>query len=202
VFVVAFIFFAPITDDGTIGEQMIGFIAKGSRVGPDTTNQRINDNEVDVDPASLASDAGLDLDTYTLARMISSEEGNSSNIKQVAVAWVAKNNAQALGSSIFEYATDGSFGRQTGGIGSRPVSTWEDPYEGHVTIAKGVIAGTFADPTGGARHFVAPRTQDKLHAANPDKYKSYADVDASWQSGGSQKIVVDGIDPAILVFYT
>jgi hypothetical protein len=150
---------------------------------------------VDQTPQELADSAGLDLDTYALARMISSEEGNSSNIRQVAVAWVMVNNG-GTGYAI----PRGVFGRQ--GSGGRPIATSQDPYSGHVEIARGVLSGSIADPTNGARYFIAPRTQDALHARDPVKYKSFETVNASRIANGHQPVVVEGIDPDLLIFYT
>lgn len=190
---VLFIMFVPVLDSGTIGGQVLGYIAKGGRVGSRST---MDDGEnVDQTPQDLADAAGLDLDTYALARMISSEEGNSANIRQEAVAWVMVNNG-GTGYAI----PRGVFGRQ--GSGGRPISTSQDPFEGHVEIAKGVLSGTIADPTNGARYFIAPKTQDALHARDPNKYKSFEDVNASRIANGHQPVVVEGIDPDLLIFYT
>jgi len=193
------IFFVPLTDKGTIGQQAIGAIVKGSRVGAKSTSR--NGVEIDQNPQELADSAGLDLDTYAGARGISSEEGNSPTAHQIGVAWVFLNNARYYSSTIFEYATDGSFGKQTGGVTSRPISTFEDPYEGHVAIMKGVLSGQIPDPTNGARFFVAARTQDILHNKYPDQYKSFDEVDSSRIASGLKRVDVEGVDPSLLVFY-
>ncbi len=171
----------------------MGFISKGGRVG---TRSTMADNEnVDQSPDELAASADLDVDTYTLARMISSEEGNSANIRQAAVAWVMVNNG-GTGYAI----PNGIFGRQ--GSGRRPISTSQDPYEGHVDIARAVLNGSIPDPTGGARYFIAPKAQDSLHARDPVKYKSFETVNASRIANGHQPVIVEGIDPDLLIFYT
>lgn len=191
--IVAFIIFIPVLETGTIGGQILGYIEKGGRVG---TRSSMDDGEnVDQSPDELAASANLDLDTYALARMISSEEGNSANIRQAAVAWVMVNNG-GTGYAI----PRGTFGRQ--GSGGRPISTSQDPFEGHIEIAKGVLDGSISDPTGGARYFIAPRTQNALHARDPVKYKSFDDVNASRIANGHQPVVVEGIDPDLLIFYT
>ena len=190
---VVFVLLVPVLDTGSIGGVILGYIAKGSRVGPKSTMD--DDQNVDQSPDDLAASAGLDLDTYALARMISSEEGNSSSARQAAVAWVMLNNG-GTGYAI----PRGVFGRQ--GSGGRPISTSQDPYEGHVSIAKRVTSGEIPDPTSGARYFVAPKTQDALHARDPVKYKSFADVNASRIANGHTPVIVDGIDPDYLIFYT
>lgn len=120
------------------------------------------------DPAELAAQAGLDLDTYALARMIASEEGNSSREVQALVAHAIVNAARAGGKSISAKllraklpSHNGFFGTQRniekgteGYDGSdRFASTATDPYEGHAAVALGVLGGTIPDLTGGAERF-------------------------------------------------
>lgn len=190
---VLFVLLVPVLDTGSIGGVILGYVAKGGRVG--TRSSMADDENVDQTPDDLAASAGLDVDTYALARMISSEEGNSANIRQAAVAWVMLNNG-GTGYAI----PRGTFGRQ--GSGGRPISTSQDPFEGHVDIAKGVLSGSIPDPTNGARYFIAPKAQDSLHARDPVKYKSFADVNASRIANGHNPVIVEGIDPDLLIFYT
>lgn len=195
--VMGFVFLVPVLPQtGTIGQFVIGEIVKGSRVGDKSSFSLTEPTEILQNPEDLAASANLDLQTYTLARVISSEEGNAPILYWVCVAWVARNNS--FDDDIFGYATDGSFGRQ--GVG-RPVATSEDPYQGHVKVAQGVLTGQIADPTNGARYFVAPRTQDILHARDPVKYKSFADVDAKRIAAGLKRVTPEGIDSKLLVFY-
>ena len=120
------------------------------------------------DPGELAAAAGLDLETYALARMLASEEGNSTPEVQALVAHAVVNEARAAGKSISakllkaKLAThSGFFGTQRniekgtdGYDGSdRFASTATDPYEGHAVVAAGVLLGTIPDLTGGARRF-------------------------------------------------
>lgn len=181
---------------GTVAQFLIGEITKGSRVGDASTWNDTAQSEIAENPDDLATSANLDLQTYTLARIISSEEGNAPVLYWVAVGWVAVNNS--LGGDVFSYATDGSFGRQGTG---RPVSTAVDPYEGHVSTAKAILAGAVADPTGGAKFFIAPKAQDALHARDPNTYKAFDTVNASRLAAGLKLVTPDGIDPKLLVFY-
>ena len=191
------IFVLPILPTtGTVGQFLIGEIIKGARVGDKSSANPTAPSEIDQSPEDLAASAGLDLQTYTLARIISSEEGNSPVLYWVAIAWASKNNAPD--GDIFSWATDGSFGEQGSG---RPVSTRQDPYEGHVKVAQAVLAGTVADPTEGARYWIAPRTQDILHLRDSSKYKSFADVNASRLASGLRQVNPAGIDSGLLVFY-
>lgn len=131
-------------------------------------------------PQSLADSAGLDLETYALARVIASEEGNSSTATQALVAHAVKNHAAAAGKSIASVllaaknpAHSGYFGTQadletTTSSGRHPsdryASTATDPYEGHAAVAAGVLDGTIPDLTGGADQFDRPSGE-----ANPDQ---------------------------------
>ena len=197
---VIFVALVPILPQtGTIGQFLIGEITKGAHVGAHSTwNPTAGDGESEIDenPDGLAASANLDLQTYTLARVISSEEGNSPVLYWVAVGWVAVNNS--FDGDVFSYATDGSFGRQGSG---RPVATSQDPYQGHVSVAQAILSNQVGDPTNGARYFVAPKTQDALHKRDPSKYKSFADVDASRIAAGLKRVTPDGINSSLLVFY-
>lgn len=139
------------------------------------------------DPAGLAASAGLDLDTYALARMIASEEGNSSAATQALIAHAAVNHAGGADriAAVLLKAKNpthsGSFGTQkdlerlvTTADGKqvhpsdRYASTATDPYEGHAAIARGVLDGTIPDLTGGADQFDRPsgeRDPDAIAAA-------------------------------------
>jgi len=197
VLVVAFLFIVPVLPQtGTIGQFLIGEVVKGSRVGARSTFNPTAPNEIAENPDDLAASANLDLQTYTLARVISSEEGNAPVAYWVAIAAATLNNS--IGGDVFSYATDGSFGRQGTG---RPVATTEDPYDGHVCIAQAFMGGQISDPTEGATQWVAPRTQDILHLRDPAKYKSFAEVDAARIAAGKRRVTPDGIDSSLLVFY-
>jgi hypothetical protein len=120
------------------------------------------------DPAELARQAGLELETYALARMIASEEGNSSREVQALVGHAVNNAARASGTTIAAKllraklpAHSGRFGTQrnieegtAGYNGSdRFASTATDPYEGHAAVAQGVLNGSIPDLTNGATQF-------------------------------------------------
>ncbi len=122
-------------------------------------------------PEQLAAQAGLDLETYALARMIASEEGSSSREVQALVAHAVVNAARAGGKSISSKLLraklpehNGFFGTQRnieqgteGFNGSdRFASTATDPYEGHAAIAAGVLSGAIPDLTAGATQFDRP----------------------------------------------
>ena len=200
--VLVFVFVVPILPQtGTLAQFAIGAVVKGSHVGDYSSPNPSAPNEIGQNPADLAASAGLDLDTYTLARVISSEEGNSPTAHQLAIACATKNLADKYGAGIFDIACDGSFGKQSGGVGSRPVSTWTDPYQGHVVIAQAVLSGQTGDITSGAYQWVAPKAQDALHSRDPSKYKSFADVNAARVASGLRPVSIVGVDPSLLVMY-
>ncbi len=134
-------------------------------------------------PEQLAALAGLDLETYALARQIASEEGNSSTAAQALTAHATRNEAARRGLSIsallmqastkyssqHSVAHGGRFGTQkdlevlvTNAQGDevhpsdRYASTATDPYEGHAAVAAGVLSGAIPDLTGGANQFDRP----------------------------------------------
>lgn len=121
-------------------------------------------------PQSLADQTSYDLETYSLARAISSEEGRSSDDTKLAIGWAIKNRADAGGGSITALVThakvashSGSYGTQrnideTAGGGQkgpsdRYCSTANDPYDGDAQIAYAIQTGSLPDPTGGAQYF-------------------------------------------------
>ncbi len=121
-------------------------------------------------PQSLADQTPYDLETYSLARAISSEEGRSNDDTKLAIGWAIKNRADAGGGSITALVThakvashSGYYGTQRNidedagggpkGPSDRYCSTANDPYEGDAQIAYAIQTGTLPDPTGGAQYF-------------------------------------------------
>jgi hypothetical protein len=160
---------------------------------------------VDAEPADLAAQAGLDLDTYALARMIASEEGTSSNIVKAAVAWATVNHAERAGKSISDLLLAannpdhrGYFGTQKDiddaspnqGKSDRYASTALDPYDADGQIAAQVMSGDLPDFTHGADQFDRPAGE-----SNPDK------VAANRIASGSVAVAVDGLDDAGIRFW-
>lgn len=117
------------------------------------------------DPAILAANAGLDLDTYALARMIASEEGDSNDSHQIAVGECARNHASRVGVSIstmllrstgknYSEEANGRFSEQGKG---KWASTSKAPTRTNVNNAIRVLSGT--DVTGGGIDFFSPSGQ-------------------------------------------
>ena len=166
--------------DGVIGDVRQAFTAAINSI---TQGRRLTRAPYDTTtgvvpgrPGELAAAAGLDLETYALARMIASEEGRSTSGVQALVAHATVNYARGRGRSISAVLLaaknpdhDGSFGTQkdlertvTTGDGKevhpsdRYASTASDPYEGHAAVAQGVLDGSIPDLTGGADQFDRP----------------------------------------------
>ncbi|HXJ30603.1 MAG TPA: hypothetical protein VNG35_08190 [Gemmatimonadales bacterium] len=179
--------------------DVLNAIVKGARLtrAPYDTTTGV----VPGSPADLAASCGLDVETYSLARMISSEEGRSNNTIKAAVALATINYATRRGEGITALVTraktpahSGSYGTQANidednggravhGPSDRYCSTALDPYMGDAEIAGQCISGQIADFTGGALGF------DRYgQESDPDK------VAANRAADGLVEISVPGID--------
>jgi hypothetical protein len=166
------------------------------------------DGVVRVKPQQLADEAGTDLDTYALARMISSEHGRDDNVTKAAIAHVALNYAARVGRSISGLLLRANNAQHSGFFGTqrdideestrynesdRYASTALDPYEGELQIATAVLSGEVPDPTGGAIQFDAPPAFKSPEAA--------ARTAANRLAEGRVQVFPDGIDPDKLRFW-
>lgn len=136
-------------------------------VGPRTHPTSVDEGTrtlavVDEDPQALADQAGLELDAYALARMVSSEEGSGSAEVLLALAETARNEAQRRGISVSRLllsskfsASDGKFSEQLG----KWASTRLAPNARHVAAAEAALSGT--DFVRGAVDFFDPSSQDR-----------------------------------------
>jgi hypothetical protein len=203
------------------GEAVIDRVVNGARVGPKTVVR--DDGLIEDAPEDLAYAAGLDLETYALARCLASEHGQDPDVYLYVVAWAVRNKAIERGVKISRLLTDGAgtigdgyFGEQKAAAGTKYASTRADPSERHVRFASTVTAALqSSDPTAGATHFYSPRAQDALAAraaAGDARYQKYlgkdADyIDASWSApgglyaGGAVPVVPPGIDARILTLW-
>lgn len=184
------------------GDAAVGFVVdltqRGDKLTDTSTNVDGNIAEEPQDLANAASDVlgfQADLDTYSAARMVRSEEGSLSPDVRALLVHVAINDAAALGgwtlTHLMTYSTNpdnnGIYGAQ---YGQRRYSTAQDPYTQDYGIAQQVIASRAAggaDPTRGATKFF-----NRGVAMNP--------VPASWVASGYQP---EQLDPAPdrLVFF-
>lgn len=118
------------------------------------------DGETPVDPITLATDSGVDVDVMSLARLIESEAGILPMSGRVGVAWASMNYAGSHSKSITELVTkatktvaSGYYGKQNQG---RYCATSKDASQDSIDIAQQVISGSVADPTGGAEQWDSP----------------------------------------------
>lgn len=138
--------------------------ARTSRVigTPATTAERSGYLYVTEDPFSLAQSAGLDLDTYALARAVASETSGSA-AQLLAVAEAIRNAAAEKGRSVFAQVTrdrshpfaDKLFGEQAG----RFVSSRQNPRGQHVEAAM-VALDLGTRLARDAVRFISPKTHD------------------------------------------
>ncbi len=141
----------------------------GARAGAKTTPRVLTISGktvkvIDDDPSELAASAGVDVETYALARALTSEgydgqdKGRAAaavamgyTIQRLARGQVAK---KALASQYAE--ANGRFGSQIG----RAFATTIDPKAFYLEVAKAVRQSTVADMSRGAVQFFSPRVQN------------------------------------------
>jgi hypothetical protein len=157
------------------------------------------------DPDALAASAGVDVETYSLARTLASEEGGSDKLIKVAVAWSVLNYSRKRGRSVTAQVTRANDSNHAGSYGTyknidpaspeqgspdRYASTALDPYADDAQIANAVITGSVADPTGGADQFDRP-------GGEKDPQYTYNKRVAA----GAVAVNVPGIDPSEIRFW-
>ena len=163
---------------------------------------------VNDDPQTLADAAGVDLDTYSLARVGQSEEGISSDRAKIAVMYACKNHADRTGKSITEIVTQGNpkrsdyasanghYGRQ----GIHPYcTTIAAPTANTIALAQSVMDGTATDETQGAQWWDNPLAQDALALAYPKDpatgkgYYTSEQIAERRQAKGAKLVTIDGV---------
>lgn len=152
-------------------------------------------------PAALARAAGATLDEYALARVVASEHGSAPQIVQIGVAHATRNYARAAGLSISALVLR-STGKGAGYFGAqwqgRYASTAVDPREGHLKIARDVLAGRVSDPTGGARQYDSP----KAFGQQPGTTAAGADAVAARRlAAGNVKVLLAGVPESTIRFW-
>ena len=177
------------------GETLINEITRGKRVTHCPYNAQ---GVVPADPQALAAQAGVSIECYALARMLSSEEGRSSTRIKIAIGWCLVNEAAhqyktvdrvLLRANNADHA--GMFGTQKDidqsspnfGKSDRYASTALDPYQGDIDVARGILDGTFADETLGAQQFDRPAGE-----------KNPAQVAAKRVGAGAELVMLEGVD--------
>lgn len=182
-------------------ESVLNGITRGARL---THAVYGADGVVDFDPGILAQQANASIDEYSLARAISSEEGNADPRTKAAIALTMVNYANRTGLDISALllraknpAHSGYFGTQRDidedsdnfDGSDRYASTALDPYVGDLQIARAVLSGQLADFTGGAIQF------DRLNAfKTPEQAARTAQ---NRVNEGRTLVVVVGADPQL-----
>ena len=158
------------------------------------------------EPQELADAAGVELETYSLARCAQSEV--FSDRAKIAVMYACKNHAEKQGKSITAVVTrgnpkrsdytdaNGHYGRQ----GIHPYcSTIANPTAATIALAQQVIDGTADDETQGAQWWDNPHMQDILALANPKDeatgkgYYTSAQIAERRKEKGAVLVNIDGI---------
>jgi len=206
--VAAWWFLGDDEEGGVLGDlrqavnDAVNLVAKGKRLthAPYDTTTGV----VYARPQDLADQSGYDLETYSLARAIASEEGRADGFTKLCVGWAIKNRANATSGSVTTLVTKAKFAAHSGYYGTqrnieagtpgyngsdRYCSTGADPYDGDAQIAYAIQTGTLPDPTGGAEYFDVTALDD-----NPDK------VVADRLAEGLELKPIDGV-PSRLRFW-
>jgi hypothetical protein len=164
----------------------------------DDYGQVVGDPEELRQAASLARGFPVDLDGYSLARMVRSEGAARAKIR----THVALNDAAELGwtpHQLMVYSTNpqarGRYGKQFtlngpgGQSATRRYATTRDPYAGDLDAVNEARVEHAAgiDPTGGAVKFV-----DKSSMGVQEGTGSYADLVARWGAEGLRPFTLPG----------
>jgi hypothetical protein len=154
------------------------------------------------DPQVLADKAGVDIETYSLARVGQSEEGLSSDRAKVAVMYACRNHAQRTGKTITDIVTKGNpkrsdYAQANGHYGRQGIhpycTTIANPTAHTLILADTVMTGDAVNEVGSAEYWDNPHAQDALHLTSPDKYKSSAEIAADREEAGLTLLTLSGI---------
>ncbi len=145
---------------------------------------------VAADPEGLARAAGTSLAAYSLASAMQSEEHDDRG--RLAVGRAVWNAAHRNESRIFGLlAPRGHFGSQE----INPyAATTKPPTARTLALASAIIAGRVPDLVFGATRWDAPAAQDALHAREPGRYKSAAEVAARRLAEGYREVRPVGVE--------
>lgn len=118
---------------------------------------------IERDPSDLADSAGLDLNTYALARMVQSEMGSASALNLLVLAESARNEARHRGQSVSSLLLHSTMARANGLFSEQAAGKWAstrlDPNERHAAAARAALEDG-SDLIRGARDFFDPKSQD------------------------------------------
>lgn len=184
--VAAWWIFGPDEEGGILGDVRqaidagVDLVTRGAKVTHaqyDTTT-----GVVPGTPQSIADVTTYDVETISLARAISSEEGRANDDTKLAIGWAIKNYADAhYGGSITAAVTrakvvshSGFYGTERNidpnegggphGPSDRYCATGLDAYQGDIDIALAIQTGQLPDPTSGAQYFDRSAQDDNAAA--------------------------------------
>jgi hypothetical protein len=121
-------------------------------------------------------------DVEALARVVTSEAGDSSAAERTAIAWTVRNRARKQGTTVAQLVCT-PCGRQEAG---RPFSSARAASVIDRALARRVLtAAPASDPTRGATTFFEPKLQDRLVAQGFPGYRlRAAAVRTKWRNEG------------------
>jgi hypothetical protein len=153
-------------------------------------------------PEKLAKEAGVDVDTYSLARAAYNEEG--SKLGRTAVMFAIKNMAKKQGISPTRLVTraigkdkkplkhDGFYAKQN--AGGKYCASFKKPDKATIDLAKQVQAGTVINPVGAAVQWDNPVAQDKMfNSGVPGYTKDSKKIAADRIAAGRRLVTVNGL---------
>jgi len=158
-------------------------------------------------PSILASQAGLPLDVYSMARLLASEGyGGPALEKRFALTQIGhavKNEARRRGLSVTSLLTKSTYPEASGKYGEqrgRYASTSKAPKDAHLSLAQQVMAGTQADRTGGATKFLDPHVFQRGIQAGA-RLKPVEQVLTDWHEHNAYVGSIPGITTSYLMFF-
>lgn len=157
-----------------------------------------------VEPQVLASDRGVNVDVYSLARAMQSEDPWH-YAARIGIGWCVKNHANNLKISITTLVTrnknpnhadhNGFYGREVPG---QYCATTLDPDNSTIIDAQSIIDGSIDDPTGGATLWDGPSGQDAAHTRNPEQVPNdWAAQKAQRESEGYTLVELPGVTSTV-----
>lgn len=179
-------------------QQLADFAKTNAATRVVSKSTLVSNNYVPESPESLAAQAGVDLTTYTLARMMRSEgydhAGPAPQTKIMTAIIQGQTAISAAGgaSKLFNKLThNGLYGRQGSWVGY--AATTSDPTALDIEIAKSVLAGTVPPYAVGGTNFLSPWRPGATQAGKP--LGDFIGVITAWARDGRGWIgPVPGLD--------
>jgi hypothetical protein len=185
-----------------IGVVLILYAWQWRRVN-DEVNLTINSGVIPGDPNDLAAARGVDVDAYSMARALMSEDSNQD--ARIGIGWAIKNHARNAGVSITTLVTrntnpnhadhNGHYGREVPG---QYCATSLSPTDDVIELAQSIMSESIPDPTGGAVLWDGPAGQDAAHARNPEQVPNdWAMQQAHRMQQGYEEVDLPGVTSTV-----